>query len=120
MRPVVGGSCSPVTPATGVSPASQRPPGRAHWLLWARRDLVRAWPVVLASAVLGGLPWLLGNAKHDWYSFHPGRNEGTWAHHAYNLVVSTLPEALGLRLVCAEAQLSRLSSGTGSVAAPAE
>jgi hypothetical protein len=68
------------------------------WLLWARRDLLRAWPVVLASAVVGGLPWLLGNARHDWYSFHPGRNEGTWAHHAYNLVVSTLPEALGLRL----------------------
>ena len=35
---------------------------------------------------------------HDWYSLHPGRNEGPWTAHLHNLVVSTLPEALGLRL----------------------
>src|SRR5581483_3977346 len=52
----------------------------------------------LAAAVVGALPWLLGNLRHDWYSLHPGANEGTWTYHLHNLVVATLPEALGLRL----------------------
>jgi 4-amino-4-deoxy-L-arabinose transferase-like glycosyltransferase len=68
------------------------------WLVWRRRAVVRGWPYVLAAALLGGLPWLLGNVRHDWYSLHPGRNEGSWTAHLHNLVVSTLPEALGLRL----------------------
>jgi hypothetical protein len=68
------------------------------WLLWRSREALRGWPVVLPAAVAGGLPWLLGNLRHDWYSLHPGRNEGSWTAHVHNLVVSTLPEALGLRL----------------------
>jgi Dolichyl-phosphate-mannose-protein mannosyltransferase len=68
------------------------------WLVWSRRDVVRDWWLVVPAAVLGGLPWLLGNLRHGWYSLHPGRNEGTWANHVHNLAVSTLPEALGLRL----------------------
>jgi 4-amino-4-deoxy-L-arabinose transferase-like glycosyltransferase len=68
------------------------------WLVWGRRSLVRDWWLVLAAALAGGLPWLVGNIRHHWYSLHPGRNEGTWLNHVHNLVVSTLPEALGLRL----------------------
>jgi hypothetical protein len=68
------------------------------WLVWSRREVLRGWAYVLAAAVVGGLPWLLGNLRHDWYSLHPGRNEGTWTAHLHNLVVATLPEALGLRL----------------------
>jgi hypothetical protein len=68
------------------------------WLVYVRRRTLRGWPYVLAAFVLGALPWLLGNLRHDWYSLHPGRNEGTWTAHVHNLVVSTLPEALGLRL----------------------
>ncbi|HZR95959.1 MAG TPA: glycosyltransferase family 39 protein [Gaiellaceae bacterium] len=68
------------------------------WLVWRRRGLVRHAPLVLAAAVVGALPWLLGNLRHDWYSLHPGANEGTWTYHLHNLVVATLPEALGLRL----------------------
>jgi hypothetical protein len=68
------------------------------WLVWKRRDVVRGTPLVLAGAVVGALPWLLGNLRHDWYSLHPGANEGPWSSHLHNLVVSTLPEALGLRL----------------------
>jgi 4-amino-4-deoxy-L-arabinose transferase-like glycosyltransferase len=68
------------------------------WLVWRRRETLRGWPYVLAAGVVGGLPWLLGNLRHDWYSLHPGRNEGPWREHLHNLVVSTLPEALGLRL----------------------
>jgi hypothetical protein len=68
------------------------------WLVWTRRSLLRDAPVVLAFAVVGALPWLLGNLRRDWYSLHPGANEGPWTNHVHNLVVSTLPEALGLRL----------------------
>jgi len=68
------------------------------WLVWKRRPLVRDWWIVLGCGVVGAVPWLIGNIHHDWYSLHPGRNEGTWLNHVHNLVVSTLPEALGLRL----------------------
>jgi Dolichyl-phosphate-mannose-protein mannosyltransferase len=68
------------------------------WLVWTRREVLRGTPLVLAGAVVGGLPWLIGNVRHDWYSLHPGANEGPWSAHLHNLVVSTLPEALGLRL----------------------
>jgi hypothetical protein len=68
------------------------------WLVWRRRSVLRGWPLVLPAAVVGALPWLLGNLRHDWYSLHPGRNEGPWSAHVHNLVVSTLPQALGLRL----------------------
>jgi hypothetical protein len=68
------------------------------WLVWRRRSVLRGWPLVLPAAVVGALPWLLGNLRHDWYSLHPGRNEGPWSAHLHNLVVATLPQALGLRL----------------------
>jgi hypothetical protein len=68
------------------------------WLAWRRRSVLRGWPVVLPAAVVGALPWLLGNLRHDWYSLHPGRNEGAWSAHVHNLVVATLPQALGIRL----------------------
>ena len=68
------------------------------WLVWRQRRLARDWWIVLASAVAGGFPWLIGNLHHGWYSLHPGHNEGSWLNHVHNLVVSTLPEALGLRL----------------------
>ena len=68
------------------------------WLVWRRRDVLRGAGYVAGGAVVGALPWLLGNLRHDWYSLHPGANEGPWSAHLHNLVVSTLPEALGLRL----------------------
>jgi hypothetical protein len=68
------------------------------WLGWTRRGLLRSTPLVLAAAVVGALPWLVGNLRHDWYSLHPGKNEGPWSAHLHNLVVATLPQALGLRL----------------------
>lgn len=68
------------------------------WLVWRRPAVVRGIPIVLPAAVVGALPWLLGNLHHNWYSLHPGKNEGPWSAHLHNLVVATLPEALGLRL----------------------
>ena len=68
------------------------------WLVWTRRALARDWWIVVGCGVAGAVPWLVGNVRHGWYSLHPGQNEGTWLNHVHNLVVSTLPEALGLRL----------------------
>jgi hypothetical protein len=68
------------------------------WLVWSRRALIRDWRLVLAATLTGALPWLVGNIRHHWYSLHPGANEGPWLNHLHNLVVATLPEALGLRL----------------------
>ena len=68
------------------------------WLVARRPAILRAVPVVAAGLAVGALPWLLGNLRNDWYSLHPGRNEGPWSAHLHNLVVSTLPQALGLRL----------------------
>src|SRR5437763_6644373 len=68
------------------------------WLVWRRRFAVRGWAIAVPAAVVGALPWLLGNLRHNWYSLHPGRNEGAWSAHMHNLVVATLPQAPGLRL----------------------
>jgi 4-amino-4-deoxy-L-arabinose transferase-like glycosyltransferase len=68
------------------------------WLVWRRRDVLRGTAVVAAGAVVGALPWVIANARHGWPSLHPGPNEGPWSEHLHNLVVATLPQALGLRL----------------------
>jgi len=68
------------------------------WLVWQRREVVRGAPLVVAGGIVGALPWLVANIRHDWPSLHPGANEGPWSQHLHNLVVATLPQALGLRL----------------------
>lgn len=68
------------------------------WLVWRHREVVRGAAVVVAGAVVGALPWLIANVRHGWPSLHPGPNEGPWSEHVHNLVVATLPQALGLRL----------------------
>jgi 4-amino-4-deoxy-L-arabinose transferase-like glycosyltransferase len=67
-------------------------------LVWRHREVVRGAAVVVAGAVVGALPWLIANVRHGWPSLHPGPNEGPWSEHVHNLVVATLPQALGLRL----------------------
>jgi hypothetical protein len=68
------------------------------WLAWRRRDLLRhAW-VPAAAALLGALPWLVANLRHDWYSLSGPPAGGTAADRLHNLASATLPSALGLRL----------------------
>jgi hypothetical protein len=68
------------------------------WLAWRRRELLRhAWLPLLA-AIVGALPWLLANLRHDWYSLRGPPAGGTAGDRLHNLASATLPSALGLRL----------------------
>ena len=68
------------------------------WLLWQRRELFRdAW-LVVGAALVGSLPWLASNVRHDWWSLeHPPRG-GSLVDSIHNLVAATLPTALGARV----------------------
>ena len=47
------------------------------WLVWRRREVLARVDVRRSRRLSSArLPWLLGNLRHDWYSLHPGRNEG--------------------------------------------
>lgn len=68
------------------------------WLSWRRRDLLRhAW-LPAAAALVGALPWLVANARHDWYSLRGPPAGGTALDRLHSLASSTLPSALGARL----------------------
>lgn len=68
------------------------------WLLWTRPALVRRAPLALAASGLGSLPWWLYNARLGWPSLSIAHDYSSKVDHARNLVSSTLPAALGLRL----------------------
>jgi hypothetical protein len=68
------------------------------WLVVVRRDaLQRFWPV-LPAAVLGALPWLVANVRHDWYSFDYAPGGGTYLSRFRGFFTATLPMALDLRV----------------------
>jgi 4-amino-4-deoxy-L-arabinose transferase-like glycosyltransferase len=68
------------------------------WLLVVRRDaLFRFWPA-LPAAVLGALPWLVANVRHDWYSFDYAPGGGTYLSRFRGFFTATLPMALDLRV----------------------
>jgi len=68
------------------------------WLVWRRRELLRdAW-IVLGVAIVGALPWLGFNIRHDWYSLDTPPRGGSLADSIHNLLAATLPTALGARV----------------------
>jgi len=68
------------------------------WLVVVRRhSLARFWPV-LPAAVLGALPWLVANLRHDWYSFDYAPGGGTYFSRFRGFFTATLPMALDLRV----------------------
>lgn len=68
------------------------------WLVWSRPALLRRAPLALSAFVLGSLPWWIYNLRHAWGSLRTGQDEESKYGHLHNLVVATLPTALGLRL----------------------
>jgi Dolichyl-phosphate-mannose-protein mannosyltransferase len=81
------------------------------WLVWRRPAVVRAIPVGAVAFALGSLPWWIYNVRHHWASVHSGRDESSAYGHLHNLVSSTLPSALGLRLPFSLAWLPDVAVG---------
>jgi 4-amino-4-deoxy-L-arabinose transferase-like glycosyltransferase len=72
--------------------------GAAIWTVWRQpRALRHAWLAVLL-ALVGALPWLLWNVRHDWGSFHlPGVPKTSYARRLRLFFSPVLPMMLGLR-----------------------
>jgi hypothetical protein len=70
--------------------------GATVWLV--PRILRQAW-VAVPAAILGSLPWLIWNIRHDWASLHPNAGtDFTYAHRLRIFLSPILPQALGLRV----------------------
>jgi hypothetical protein len=68
------------------------------WLVWRRRELLRdAW-LPVSAALVGALPWLVSNVRHDWYSLDMPPRGGSVLDSIHNFLASTLPTALGARV----------------------
>jgi hypothetical protein len=68
------------------------------WLIVVRRDALRGFWPALPTAVLGALPWLVSNVRHDWYSFDYAPGGGTYFSRLRGFFTATLPMALDLRV----------------------
>ena len=67
------------------------------WMVWKQpRCLRQAW-VAAPMAILGALPWIVWNLRHDWGSFLVRASPGEYAHSLRLLVSPLLPMLLGLR-----------------------
>ena len=68
------------------------------WLVWQRRELLRQPWLPIGAAIVGSLPWLVANIRHDWYSFRTPPPDNSAFDRIHNLFASTLPTALGTRV----------------------
>jgi len=67
------------------------------WLVWKEpRALRQAWAAA-AGAVVGALPWLIWNIRHDWGSLLPRADAHQYAHSLRLFASPLLPMTLGLR-----------------------
>jgi Dolichyl-phosphate-mannose-protein mannosyltransferase len=69
------------------------------WLVAHRPTALRGTPVALPFALLGALPWILWNLKHDWASFDRAveHGAGRYPDRVHSFLSPLLPEILGLR-----------------------
>jgi hypothetical protein len=68
------------------------------WLLASRRRRLGDLWGALPAALVGALPWLVWNARHDWFSFTFVEGGGTFAGRFRGFFTATLPMILGLRV----------------------
>ncbi len=72
--------------------------GVVVWTIWRQPRCLRHLWVAAPLAVLGALPWLIWNLRHDWGSFTFPVDDTTTYQHRLRLFVSPiLPMMLGLR-----------------------
>jgi hypothetical protein len=68
------------------------------WLTVLQPRLWRdAW-VAVPGLVIGSLPWLISNLRHDWWTFAIGSGGGSYAQRFRGFFTAGLPMLLGLRV----------------------
>jgi len=68
------------------------------WLTLRRpRAWIDAW-LAIPGLVIGALPWLLSNVRHDWWSFDQRGGAGTYTSRLRTFGLDTFPEMLALRV----------------------
>jgi Dolichyl-phosphate-mannose-protein mannosyltransferase len=70
-------------------------------LAWLTLRRPRVWTrsfIAIPGLLLGALPWLLSNLRHDWWSFSPLGGSGTYVSRLHGYVAATFPMMLGLRV----------------------
>jgi hypothetical protein len=69
------------------------------WTIWRRPQVLRKLWIALPLAVLGALPWIVWNLKHDWGSFDVVGYDAhsTYWHRLRVFVSPLLPMILGVR-----------------------
>ena len=68
------------------------------WLTLRRpRVWLRAF-LAVPGLLLGALPWLLSNLRHDWWSFSPLGGSGAYLSRLHGYIAATFPMMLGLRV----------------------
>lgn len=72
------------------------------WLVWRRPGVARGWILAGPAAVVGALPWIIANVRHDGYSLHSTQvgasSSAQLLPHLHNLFSSNLPTTFGLRV----------------------
>lgn len=68
------------------------------WTVWKQRQCLRRLWIAVPAALLGALPWLVWNIRHDWGSFTSPIADTTTYEHRLRLFFSPIvPMMLGLR-----------------------
>lgn len=70
--------------------------GVVAWIVWRQPRAIRQLPVAVPLAVLGALPWIVWNARHDWASLAQ-EDYGDRLHSVRLLASPFLPMTVGLR-----------------------
>ena len=68
------------------------------WLAWRRPAVVRDLPYAVGASLIGFLPWIVSNVRHDWWSFTFPPGGGTYVTRFRGFVNGTLPMQLGARI----------------------
>ena len=70
-------------------------------LAWLTLPRPRVWMrayIGIPGLLLGALPWLLSNLRHDWWSLSSRGGSGTYLYRLHGYVAGTFPMMLGLRV----------------------
>lgn len=67
------------------------------WTPWRAPAALRSWWAGIVGVVIGALPWLVWNVRHDWASLLPHANGQQYAHSLRLFASPLLPMLLGLR-----------------------